>query len=1444
MNIKGGRILAIMLSCVMAWVLFTPVVNADVYLNEVLGSTTGSDTEFIELYNSGPGAVDISGWEIELWDSDSGTSYGLPDGPSPIVIPAATSLPQGGYYLLANGLTETAYGVTANQSIGDNSIENSSYTVILTSSSAGPIIDSAFVTDGGVGDSANRAGTGITPNVSIGPDGTFLPAGFYRVGDGAATVAMLEYSPIPAPSATPGAANLGTVATGACCEFDNSCTEDTLQVDCETGGGIWQGADSTCTPDPCGVTGACCSPDFSCTNNLTEAECLNLDPTATWYEGQFCSLICGPTGACCGLDGVCVADVTEAQCTDMQGNSWTEGVGCGSMSCSTPTQQAVIISEYYESAPGNRKALELWNTTGSTISLNGHAIAAYANTATTPTSYFFLDDLQIGPYGTLVLVNDVDDIGNEIAGLDEVYAIEAPGVINFNGDDAVALMFGDVTLTPTILDAFAVPGQRDSGPRGNDPYIDSAWERDCAITVGTSDFDSCNFDGLKECALPQCPPGTPVSPVCTDGTNPDQWNFEGRNLAADNGNHSLGSHLCVAGVGACCDGLNCILTDSATCAGLGGTFYADTPCNPLPCGPTGACCVPNVLCVDDVTESECRAISAEATWYTGGTCAVDCPFTGACCLASNPGTPCACPGDMDLDLDVDINDVPLFVNALLGLGSQACADANGDTFVNGLDISTFVDLVLAETTCQCAVVTEADCTTAGGTYEGDGTTCDPLPCGPTGACCAADFGSCTDDLTVEECAALDGTATWYVGETCAESCVPEIPEGLVINEFWADDNDGVSGPDQAEFIELYCPSCGGANLSGLSVIVVEGDDSTTPNEFRDRRVIGQYDLAGYTMPLDGYFLMAAGTVAAVTNQEVDYAITFGDLQNGAQTYAIVLTSDIAYDPNTQQLSVASVAAITSNLIDGIAAIAASPNNNSYFGAPTLGPMGSGFAPDTASRIPNGVDTDTTGDWTAQDNFPAVLLYDAFDLLSTPGYANTTTILGVCCDGTDTCSELTKADCEDGDPIGGIWQGRFLDKNCSDPNFNPCLPVGACCLPDFSCVLANEDVCINTLSGTYQGDDSACTPDPCAATGSCCLPGTICYDDLTEAECLAISGGATWTEAGACVTDCSGACCTSTGCEDLPRNACLALDPAGVFLGAGTECATATCPAADYCLIISEVVDGDMPQGTPKWIEITNTSLTDDYTFAAGGIIQQSNADTGTAVDVDLTGVTIPAGTSYVVCNSANGGDVQFLDVYGFDADLYTAAFFGNGDDRYALTDVADGTHIIDIYGEFGVDGTGTTWEYTDSFAERNFNVSTGNGGTFDEADWFIAGVASLDGAGDDLLAKALLQNNTSPGTHNFTPCAREIVECTGSCTATLWCQFTVTDPGDCGSLSFGNLICIQCQGECPGAGTDVVFTWIDGNGAGANCTFTAQSIEATTTCKASCTGVRSFEDAP
>lgn len=176
--------------------------NASVVINEVLGSTTSTDTEYVELFNSNNGAMDISNWTIELWDSDDGSTFGEPDGDSPYTIPAGTILDSGQFYLLANQTAQDAFTITADITIQANAIENSSYTIVLRDA-ANNVINTIFVTDGGANDIANIDGALITADLTIGPDDSTLPAGFTRTPNGSDTLAVLEFSPVPAPSGTP-----------------------------------------------------------------------------------------------------------------------------------------------------------------------------------------------------------------------------------------------------------------------------------------------------------------------------------------------------------------------------------------------------------------------------------------------------------------------------------------------------------------------------------------------------------------------------------------------------------------------------------------------------------------------------------------------------------------------------------------------------------------------------------------------------------------------------------------------------------------------------------------------------------------------------------------------------------------------------------------------------------------------------------------------------------------------------------------------------------------------------------------------------------------------------------------------------------------------------------------------------------------------------------------
>ena len=226
----------------------------------------------------------------------------------------------------------------------------------------------------------------------------------------------------------------------------------------------------------------------------------------------------------------------------------------------------------------------------------------------------------------------------------------------------------------------------------------------------------------------------------------------------------------------------------------------------------------------------------------------------------------------------------------------------------------------------------------------------------------------------------------------------------------------------------------------------------------------------------------------------------------------------------------------------------------------------------------------------------------------------------------------------------------------------------------------------------------------------------------------------------------GACCSGESCAAKTAGDCLT--QGGEFLGIGTDCDPNPCAEYEFpCVIISEVVNGTESGGCPRWLEITNTGL-NDFAFIEGGIIVQEDSSSDLVLDVDLTDVVIPAGASFVVNSTMNGDcDGAYEFIYGAAPDLQTDVLFGDGDDRYILTDAADGGHQLDIYGEFGVDGTGAEWEYTEGYAYRLAAHNNGSGVNFASAEWVYGGVGSLGaGSGDPTQ---LLLDYTTPGTHAY-----------------------------------------------------------------------------------------------
>jgi len=156
------------------------------------------------------------------------------------------------------------------------------------------------------------------------------------------------------------------------------------------------------------------------------------------------------------------------------------------------------------------------------------------------------------------------------------------------------------------------------------------------------------------------------------------------------------------------------------------------------------------------------------------------------------------------------------------------------------------------------------------------------------------------------------------------------------------------------------------------------------------------------------------------------------------------------------------------------------------------------------------------------------------------------------------------------------------------------------------------------------------------------------------------------------------------------------------------------------LIISEVAD---PQDNVnvRFVELYNAG-TSSVDLAAGGfhVVRQVNEGSSYG-SIGMTGV-VAAGATFVVSTSTN-----FLTVYGFDADVYNNTISGNGDDAYFLYaggGFGVGT-MVDAYGVFAQDGTGTPWEYTDSRAVRDILVTQGQT-TWDSGEWTITAATAID----------------------------------------------------------------------------------------------------------------------
>jgi len=156
------------------------------------------------------------------------------------------------------------------------------------------------------------------------------------------------------------------------------------------------------------------------------------------------------------------------------------------------------------------------------------------------------------------------------------------------------------------------------------------------------------------------------------------------------------------------------------------------------------------------------------------------------------------------------------------------------------------------------------------------------------------------------------------------------------------------------------------------------------------------------------------------------------------------------------------------------------------------------------------------------------------------------------------------------------------------------------------------------------------------------------------------------------------------------------------------------------VIITTVVDGTCSSATPRMVELYVSGTVD---FTGYKLQLQYNSNTDWTGNIDLSALGTLTDTYAYVYNdgSENNFTTEFPSAAGYPSiESGTVSF--NGDDRVRVVDAND--NVLDMFGEDGVDGSGTAWEYLDSWAKRQ--SGQGPNPTFDVNEWDFGGPNALD----------------------------------------------------------------------------------------------------------------------
>jgi hypothetical protein len=150
-------------------------------------------------------------------------------------------------------------------------------------------------------------------------------------------------------------------------------------------------------------------------------------------------------------------------------------------------------------------------------------------------------------------------------------------------------------------------------------------------------------------------------------------------------------------------------------------------------------------------------------------------------------------------------------------------------------------------------------------------------------------------------------------------------------------------------------------------------------------------------------------------------------------------------------------------------------------------------------------------------------------------------------------------------------------------------------------------------------------------------------------------------------------------------------------------------------MISGVLDGPLPGGYPKMIELYALGEVTDLSAYGIGIANNGGGTDGE--EFELSG-TAAAGSFVTVAYES----AKFAEYFGEAPVLVSRKASFNGDDAIEL--FFDGA-VVDVFGDSGVDGTNQAWEYMDGWAYRRAGSVPSS--SFQIGEWTFSEPNALDG---------------------------------------------------------------------------------------------------------------------